>query len=67
MKAGASAMLKTDVGRNPRSRCLWFLHPPPCVLHVLPPPFDALGVARLHTLRIACSWFSATRKSWGAV
>jgi hypothetical protein len=31
------------------------------------PPFEALFVARLQALKIACSWLSAMRKSWGVV
>ena len=37
------------------------------VLHREFPPFDALFVARLQALKIACSWLSAIRKSWGVL
>jgi hypothetical protein len=57
-------------GRGPESpfELLWFLQPPcPGVLHEVPPPFVTVFVARLQALKMACSWFSSTRKSCGGL
>ena len=55
--------------RGPESPLLllWRLHPPPCGLHVRPPPLDTLVVVRLQAERMACSWLSSTWKSCGGL
>ena len=71
---GEMVLLSGEVGENRHdyeARAAASAPPAPFALlqirerQCVPPPFDPELDERLQAERIACSWFSSTRKSWG--